>query len=87
MCYLRVGRKWFQCIGYDNTVYVDYMDLAVCGPRKAVKFNHSPPGLQKKHQLHRLPVPRSELHEPRIFYPFGHWPEPVTNAHVSAYFR
>ena len=31
----------FQCIGYDNTAYVDFMDLAVCCPRKAVKFNHS----------------------------------------------
>ena len=27
------------------------------------------------------------LHEPRIFYPSGHWPETVTNAHVSAHFR
>ena len=29
----------------------------------------------------------SELHEPRIFYPSGHWPETVTNAHISAHFR
>ena len=29
----------------------------------------------------------SELHEPRIFYSSGHWPETVTNAHVSAHFR
>ena len=29
----------------------------------------------------------SELHEPRIFYPSGHWPETVINAHVSAHFR
>ena len=28
-----------------------------------------------------------QLHEPRIFYPSGHWPEIVTNAHVSAHFR
>ena len=28
-----------------------------------------------------------ELHEPWIFYPSGHWPEIVTNAHVSAHFR
>ena len=28
-----------------------------------------------------------ELHEPRIFYPSGHWPETVANAHVSAHFR
>ena len=28
-----------------------------------------------------------ELHEPRIFYPSGHWPETVLNAHVSARFR
>ena len=28
-----------------------------------------------------------QLHEPRIFYPSGHWPETVTNAHVSAHFR
>ena len=28
-----------------------------------------------------------ELHEPRIFYPSGHWPETVTNAHVSTHFR
>ena len=27
------------------------------------------------------------LHDPRIFYPSGHWPETVTNAHVSAHFR
>ena len=27
------------------------------------------------------------LHEPRIFYPSGHWPETVTNAHVSTHFR
>ena len=32
-----------------------------------------------------LKVPK--LHEPRIFYPRGHWPETVTNAHVSAHFR
>ena len=30
-----------QCICYDNTAYVDYMDLDVWCPRKAVKFNHS----------------------------------------------
>ena len=30
---------------------------------------------------------RVQLHEPRIFYPSGHWPETVTNAHVSAHFR
>ena len=29
----------------------------------------------------------TELHEPQIFYPSGHWPETVTNAHVSAHFR
>ena len=29
----------------------------------------------------------AQLHEPRIFYPSGHWPETVTNAHVSAHFR
>ena len=28
-----------------------------------------------------------QLHEPRIFYPSGHWPETVTNAHVSAHLR
>ena len=28
-----------------------------------------------------------ELHEPRIFNPSGHWPETVTNAHLSAHFR
>ena len=28
-----------------------------------------------------------QLHEPWIFYPSGHWPETVTNAHVSAHFR
>ena len=27
-----------------------------------------------------------QLHDPRIFYPSGHWPETVTNAHVSAHF-
>ena len=32
-------------------------------------------------------VPGIQLHEPRIFYPSGHWPETVTNAHVSAHFR
>ena len=29
----------------------------------------------------------AKLHEPRIFYPSGHWPETVTNARVSARFR
>ena len=29
----------------------------------------------------------AQLHEPRIFYPSGHWPETVTNAHVCAHFR
>ena len=29
----------------------------------------------------------SQLHEPRIFNPSGHWPETVTNTHVSAHFR
>ena len=28
-----------------------------------------------------------QLHEPRIYYPSGHWPETVTNAHVSAHFH
>ena len=28
-----------------------------------------------------------QLHEPRIFYLSGHWPETVTNSHVSAHFR
>ena len=28
-------------LGYDNTVYVDYIDLAICCVRKAVKFNLS----------------------------------------------
>ena len=31
----------FQCTGYDNTAYVDYMDPAVRCSRKAVKLNHS----------------------------------------------
>ena len=31
--------------------------------------------------------PPEELHEPRIFYPSGHRPETVTNAHVSTHFR
>ena len=35
----------------------------------------------RPHQTHL------KLHEPRIFYPSGHWPESVTNAHVSAYFH
>ena len=30
---------------------------------------------------------QDQLHEPRIFYPSVHWPETVTNAHVSAHFR
>ena len=30
-----------KCTGYDNTAYVDYMDLAVRCSRKAVKLNHS----------------------------------------------
>ena len=29
----------------------------------------------------------NQLHEPRIFYPSGHWPETVANTHVSAHFR
>ena len=29
----------------------------------------------------------THLHEPWIFYPSGHWPETVTNVHVSAHFR
>ena len=28
-------------IGYDYTAYMDYMDLVVRCPRKAVKLNHS----------------------------------------------
>ena len=28
-----------------------------------------------------------QLHEPRIFYPSGHWPETVTKTYVSAHFR
>ena len=39
VCYLCEGKYWFQCIGYDYTAYMDYMDLAV--PKKVVKFNHS----------------------------------------------
>ena len=34
-------KKRFQCIGYDNTAYVDYMDLIVRCSGKAVKFSHS----------------------------------------------
>ena len=41
LCYLYEGRKWFQCIGYDYTAYIDYTDLAVCCPQKGYKFNHS----------------------------------------------
>ena len=32
MCYLCEGTHWFQCIAYDHTVYMDYIDLAVCCP-------------------------------------------------------
>ena len=28
-----------------------------------------------------------QLHESRVFYPWGHWPETVTNVHVSANFH
>ena len=31
---------WYGFFQY-STAYMDYMDLAVCCPRKAVKFNHS----------------------------------------------
>ena len=37
-CRLCEGNKWFQCIGYDNMAYMDYMDLTVECPRKAVKL-------------------------------------------------
>ena len=37
--------------------------------------------------MDRLHTAGLKLHEPRIFYPSGHWPETVTNAHVSAHFR
>ena len=40
VCYLYEGRQWFQCIGYEYMAYMDYMDLAVRCPRKAVKLNH-----------------------------------------------
>ena len=36
------GETKFHCIGYDNTAYVEYMDLTLCCPKKAVKFNHLP---------------------------------------------
>ena len=32
-------------------------------------------------------VAQHQLHKPRIFYPSGHWPETVTNAHVSVHFH
>ena len=35
------GRQWFQYIGYDNTAYMDYIDLDVRCPRKAIKHYQS----------------------------------------------
>ena len=36
------GRYWFQCLGYDYTAYMGYMDLAVLSQsEKAIKSNHS----------------------------------------------
>ena len=40
-CGVSIGRWLFQCIGYDYMAYMDYMDLAVCCSRKAIKLNHS----------------------------------------------
>ena len=50
--YLCEGRWSFQCIGYDYTAYMDYMDLTVRCPRKAVGLIHSlahPPLLTIRH--------------------------------------
>ena len=41
MGYLCEGRSLFQCIPYDYTAYMDYMDLAVGCPRQAIQLNHS----------------------------------------------
>ena len=40
--YLCEGRDLFQCIGYNCTVYMDYMDLTVHYLRKAVKLTGLP---------------------------------------------
>ena len=36
---------------------------------------------------HRQNMVSAQLHEPRIFYPSGYWPETVNKAHISAHFR
>ena len=33
--------KKFPVIGHDYTAYMDYMDLDMSCPRKAIKLNHS----------------------------------------------
>ena len=35
------GNIMISMYSYDNKAYVDYMDLGVCCPSKAVQFNHS----------------------------------------------
>ena len=37
----RIQWQLFKCIGHDYMAYMDYMDLAVYSPKKAVKLNHS----------------------------------------------
>ena len=41
----------FQCIGYDYTACIDYMNLAICYLRKAVKLNHSLTSKYSEYQL------------------------------------
>ena len=39
MCYLSESRWWFQCVDYNYTACIDYMDPDVRCPKK-VKLNH-----------------------------------------------
>ena len=48
MGHLCEERYWLQCKRYDYTAYMDYMNLDIRRPKKAVKLNHSITHFQRR---------------------------------------
>ena len=99
--YIRFNEKWFCFRRQEATelalyFYTKTSNLIILYNLRELMENISsimtkPIGGQRR--LHRFAyliiqtISCYQLHEPRIFYPSGHWPETVTKAHVSAHFH
>ena len=75
---------WRQCNGYMRSLYNAGSFLQTLAPDCLTAPSHY---LNQCWFIDVELLWHSQLHEPRIFDPSGHWPETVTNAHVSAHFR